>query len=343
MVGADNVLPGQREDTRELLDDTALESAAKGLPMSRTLAITTSGFDMSNPLLHDLESAGWSIVRNPHGRRMTEDEVSDLLRSSGAEAMVAGVEPLTERVFAENPQLHLISRCGSGFDSVDIPAAEARGITLVRTPVAPAEAVAELTISLAIAVLRRVGEADRLIRSGQWHALMGRSYGRSRIGIVGLGHVGSRVAAVSAVLGSEIGYTDRYVDTPEYERFDDVEKLATWADVLTIHLPHDEETHNTVNKEILEALGPGGVLINTARGGLVDEGALYDALANEKIAGAALDVFSEEPYDGPLAELPNVILTCHMGSYAKEVRGVMETEAVYNVIKHLDLEVPDGT
>ncbi len=304
--------------------------------MTRTLAITTSGFYMANPLLRDLEAEGWSIVRNPFGRRMTEDEVSELLRETGAEAMVAGVEPLTERVFVENPQLRVISRCGSGFDSVDVAAAEARGIALSRTPEAPAEAVTELTISLAIAVLRRVGEADRLIRQGEWHALMGRSYGRSRIGIVGLGHVGSRVAKVSVVLGSEVGYTDLHVDNPAYERFDDVEKLAEWADVLTIHLPHDEDTHNTVNEEVLEALGPDGVVINTARGGLVDEEALARALRDKKIAGAALDVFAEEPYRGPLTEFPNVLLTCHMGSYAKQVRAAMETEALRNAMKRLD-------
>jgi D-3-phosphoglycerate dehydrogenase len=304
--------------------------------MTRTLAITTSGFYMANPLLRDLEAEGWSIVRNPFGRKMTEGEVSDLLQESGAEAMVAGVEPLTERVFVENPQLRVISRCGSGLDSVDVAAVEARGIALSRTPEAPAEAVAELTISLAIAVLRRVGEADRLIRDGQWHALMGRSYGRSRIGIVGLGHVGSRVAKVSVALGSEVGYTDLHVDNPAYERFDDVEKLAEWADVLTIHLPHDEDTHNTVNDEILNALGPGGVVINTARGGLVDEEALYRALRDGRLAGAALDVFAEEPYQGPLTEFPNVLLTCHMGSYAKQVRAAMETEALRNAMSHLD-------
>ena len=304
--------------------------------MTRTLAITTSGFDMSNPLLRDLESDGWSIVRNPHRRKMTEEEVSELLRSSGAEAMVAGVEPLTGRVFRENPQLWLISRCGSGFDSVDVAAAEEKDILLFRTPEAPAEAVAELTISLAIAVLRRVGEADRLIRSGRWQALMGRSYGRSRIGIVGLGHVGSRVAKVSTVLGSEVGYTDHYVEAPEYEGFDNVEKLAQWADVLTIHLPYDEETHHTVNEEVLEALGPDGVVVNTARGGLVDEEALARALRDKKIAGAALDVFAEEPYRGPLTEFPNVLLTCHMGSYAKQVRTAMEIEVLRNAMDHLD-------
>jgi D-3-phosphoglycerate dehydrogenase len=304
--------------------------------MTRTLAITTSGFSMANPLLRDLEAEGWSIVRNPFGRKMTEGEVSELLHESGAEAMVAGVEPLTDRVFAENPQLRVISRCGSGLDSVDVAAVEARGIALSRTPEAPAEAVAELTISLAIAVLRRVGEADRLIRNGEWHALMGRSYGRSRIGIVGLGHVGSRVAKVSVALGSEVGYTDLHVDNPAYERFANVEKLAEWADVLTIHLPHDEDTHNTVNEKILTALGPGGVIINTARGGLVDEEALYRALRDGKLAGAALDVFAEEPYQGPLTEFPNVLLTCHMGSYAKQVRAAMETEALRNAMNHLD-------
>ena len=102
---------------------------------------------MANPLLRDLEADGWSIVRNPFGRKMTEDEVSELLQESGAEAMVAGVEPLTERVFVENPQLRVISRCGSGLDSVDVAAVEARGIALSRTPEAPAEAVAELTIA----------------------------------------------------------------------------------------------------------------------------------------------------------------------------------------------------
>ncbi len=305
--------------------------------MSRTMAITTSGFDMANPHLQKLSDAGWSIVRNPHGRKMTEDEVSDLLRTSGAEAMVAGVEPLTQRVFEENPQLRMISRCGSGIDSVDIEAAEGADVALYRTPEAPAEAVAELTISLAIAVLRRVGEADRLVRSGEWHALMGRSYGRSRIGIVGLGHVGSRVAAVSAVLGAEVGYTDHYVDNDEYERFDDVAALAEWADVLTIHLPHDEDTHHTVNADILEALGYGGVVVNTARGGLVDEQALYEALVDGRIAGAALDVFESEPYSGPLATLPNVMMTCHMGSYARQVRAAMESEALYNALDYLGM------
>ncbi|HHC08651.1 MAG TPA: hydroxyacid dehydrogenase [Actinobacteria bacterium] len=302
-----------------------------------TLAITTSNFDMENPYLDKLRDHGWEIVRNPLGRRMTEDEVLDLLRTSAAEAMVAGVEPLTRRVFDANPQLRVISRCGSGLDSVDVEAAAERGIGLYRTPEAPAEAVAELTIALAISVLRRIGEADRLVRAGTWKALMGRSYGRSRIGIVGLGHVGSRVAKVSRALGAEVGYTDRYVTDDAYRRFPDVLSLAGWADVLTIHLPHDEETHHTVDAAVLDALGPEGVVVNTARGGLVDEEALFAALREGRIAGAALDVFETEPYDGPLSSLPNVVLTCHMGSYARQVRAAMETEALQNLLTHLDL------
>jgi len=305
--------------------------------MGRTLAITTSGFDMANPLLAKFEENGWNVVRNPYGRKMTEDEVLDLLLTNAAEAMVAGVEPLTREVFAQNPQLRMISRCGSGFDSIDIEAATEAGLSLYRTPDAPAEAVAELTISLAIAVLRRVGEADRLVRSGEWHALMGRSYGRSRIGIAGLGHVGSRVAAVSRVLGAEVGYTDSYVDNDEYLRFDDIEALAEWADVLTIHLPRDETTHHTVNADVLAALGHEGVVVNTARGGLIDEEALYASLTEGRIAGAALDVYETEPYSGPLATLPNVMLTCHMGSYARQVRSAMESEALQNALDHLGI------
>jgi len=306
--------------------------------MVGTLAITTSSFVMDNPLIVRIEQAGWKIVTNPHGRRMTEGEVTELLQKSEASAMVAGVEPLTAEVFEANPQLNVISRCGSGLDSVDLVAAEQHGITIERTPEAPAEAVAELTISHAIAVLRRVGEADRLMRSGEWHALMGRSLGRSRVGIAGLGHVGRRVAEVATVLGAKVGYTDSYVVSDKYRRFDTLAELAEWTDVLTIHLPHDADTHHIVNREILESLGSNGIIVNTARGGLVDEAALCDVLGKGLIAGAALDVFEKEPYEGPLIEFPNVILTCHMGSYARQVRGLMETEALSNAMQSLGID-----
>lgn len=305
--------------------------------MPNTLAITTSSFDTDNGLISVFEEAGWAIVSNPHGRRMTEDEVSELLVESGARAMVAGVEPLTEAVFLANPQLEVISRCGSGIDSVDMDAAGRAGIEVLRTPEAPAEAVAELTISLAIAVLRRVGEADRLLRAGEWRALMGRSLGRSRIGIVGLGHVGRRVAKVARVLGAEVGYMDTYVDDPEYQRFSTIEEIADWTDVLTLHLPHDDDTHHIVGESVLKALGENGIIVNTARGGLVDERALYWALADGTISGAALDVFEEEPYSGPLTSFPNAILTCHMGSYARQVRALMETEALQNAIDAINV------
>ncbi len=263
--------------------------------MPGTIAITTSNFDMDNPLLKRFTDAGWNIVRNPHGRRMTEDEVRDLLAETSSTAMIAGVEPLTASVFDANPQLEVISRCGSGLDAIDLKAAANAGISIYRTPEAPAEAVAELTVSLAIGVLRRIGEADRIMRTGDWHALMGRSYSRSRIGIAGLGHVGRHVARVSAVLGAEVGFFDTFVDDPDYRRFPDIAALAEWADVLTIHLPHDEDTHHAVDADVIAALGPDGVLINTARGGLVDESALHDALVSGNLAGAALDVFEKAP------------------------------------------------
>jgi D-3-phosphoglycerate dehydrogenase len=145
------------------------------------------------------------------------------------------------------------------------------------------------------------------------------------------------VAAVSRVLGAEVGYTDHYVDTTEYQRFDDIMALAEWADVLTIHLPRDESTRHSVNAEVLTALGHEGVVVNTARGGLIDEEALFEALSEGRIAGAALDVYESEPYSGPLTTLPNVMLTCHMGSYARQVRAAMETEALQNALDHLGI------
>ncbi len=301
------------------------------------MAITTSSFDTDNPAIQRLADAGWPIVRNPFGRKMSEGEVLDLLESSDAEAMIAGVEPLTRAVFDANPQLRMISRCGSGVDQVDVAAAEELGIAVYRTPETPAEAVAELTIALAIAVLRRIGEADRLIRSGEWQALMGRSYGKSRIGIVGLGHVGSRVAKVSVALGAEVGYTDHFVDDDDLPTIRDRRGSGTVGRRADHSPPARRGDASHGRSPILDALGPGGVVVNTARGGLVDEEALFDALCEGRIAGAALDVYESEPYSGPLTTLPNVMLTCHMGSYARQVRAAMESEALRNALAHLGL------
>ena len=301
----------------------------------RAIAITTSNFDMTNPLLDEFRNDGWEIVRSQYGRKLTEQEATELLSGGGVVGVLAGVEPLTEAVFAANPQLKVISRCGTGFDSVDRVAAAERGIVCINTPNAPAAAVSEMTIGMMMAALRRIPETDRLIRAGTWKALMGSLLAKRTVGIVGLGRVGKRVADLASTFGAKIKYYDPHVATAEYDRVLSVKDLASQVDLLTIHIPLADDTRNIISAEVIDALPEGAIVINAARGGVLDEEALAKALQSGHLDCAAMDVFAEEPYTGPLRGLDNVVLTAHMGSYAREARQLMESEALQNLLTAL--------
>jgi D-3-phosphoglycerate dehydrogenase / 2-oxoglutarate reductase len=301
----------------------------------RAIAITTSNFNMESPLVGEFRNDGWDIVRSQYGRKLTEEEVTGLLSEGGVVGMVAGVEPLTDAVFEANPQLRVISRCGTGFDSVDRAAAARRGIICVNTPNAPASAVAEMTIGMMMAALRRIPETDRLIRSGSWKGLMGSLLAKRHVGVVGLGRVGRRVADLVSAFGAHVKYYDPHVATAEYDRVLDVEDLASQVDLLTIHIPLADDTRNLISAEVIAALPEGSIVINAARGGVLDEEALASALLSGHLDGAAMDVFADEPYAGPLCDIDNVVLTAHMGSYAKEARQLMENEAMQNLRNEL--------
>ncbi len=283
-------------------------------------------------MLSDLRAHGWEIVRSAYGRKLTEDEVIELLAASAVIGVVAGVEPLTARVFDANPQLKVISRCGTGFDAVDLDAAADRDIVCLNTPQATASAVSELTLGLMLAALRHIPEADRNIRKGVWRAAMGSLLAKRVVGIVGLGRVGRRVAHLIGAFGADVVYYDPFVATAEYDRARTVMDLASRVDVLTIHVPLTAETRNLISNEVIDALPEGAVIVNAARGGVIDEAALASALRSGRVGAAGLDVFADEPYDGILRDMDNVVLTAHMGSYAKEARQLMESEALLNLM-----------
>jgi D-3-phosphoglycerate dehydrogenase len=298
--------------------------------------ISTSSFDVDNnqPIQHLLEK-GMRITANSYGRKLTEEEVMALLGKDTV-GMIAGIEPLTERVFASASSLKVISRCGSGLDSVDLAAAERHGITVLNTPEAPAQAVAELTLALILTISRKICETDRLVRAGQWPRTQGRLLAAQRVGIVGLGRVGGRVARLCQAFGAEVVAHDSYVQrSPEGVELVPLKKLLAEADIVTLHLTYDPDTHHLVNKETLAQMKRGAVVINTARGGLIDEAALAEALKSGQLSAAALDVFEQEPYRGPLVECENAILTSHVGSLARESRHRMEVEAAENLLRGL--------
>jgi len=296
------------------------------------IIISTSSFNLDdNPGIERLRAAGLSIATNPFGRKLTEAEISDLLADSVV-GLLAGVEPLTAQVIAAAKGLAVISRCGVGLDNVDQATASERGIRVLSTPDAPVDAVVEMTLGLILGTLRQIPAADRQVREGGWPRLKGRLLKSKTVGILGLGRIGTRVARLCSAFGAHvIAYDPVASDTAsEVERVDLQDVLAQ-SDIVTLHMPYSAATHHVINSDSLAAMKPGAILINTARGSLVDEAALVTALQNGRLSGAGLDVFEAEPYSGPLQDLAQVVLTPHLASSAIESRREMECEAAENL------------
>ena len=300
------------------------------------LVISTSSFDIdNNPPIQHLLQQGMQIITNPHRRKLTEDEIIELL-SSGAVGLIAGIEPLTERVFQSAKNLRVISRCGAGLDSVDLVAAKNHGITVLNTPEAPAQAVAELTMGFILSLLRQISQIDQSVRQGEWPRTQGRLLAAQTVGIIGLGHIGRRVARLCQAFEANVIVHDPYANqVPTGVALMPLEQLLATADIITLHLPYAPDTHHLLNAKAFATMKPEAIVINAARGGLVDENALAEALQTGKLSAAALDVFEQEPYHGPLIECGNIILTSHVGSLARESRQRMEIEAAENLLQGL--------
>jgi glyoxylate reductase len=256
---------------------------------------------------------------------------------------------LTDRIDAALldacPNLRVISSCSVGLDHVDLAACTARGVPVGHTPGVLTETTAELTIALLFAAARRVVEADRFVRAGRWQTwdpelLLGRDLGGSILGVIGLGAIGCAVAARARALGMEVvGWSRSGREVPGVRSVSFGELLRS-SDFVSVHVALTEETRGLLAEEALAQLKPGAILINTARGGIVDEPALAKRLVAGTIAAAGLDVFSEEPLpaDSPLYRLENAILLPHIGSASFRTRARMADLAVENVLAGLSGE-----
>lgn len=294
------------------------------------IAITTSSFARySDEPLKLLDAAGVGYVLNDKGRALTEEEAIEILE--GCDGVAAGTEPLTKKVMDAVPTLKVISRCGTGMDSVDRAYAAEKGIEVRNTPDGPTLAVAELVVGLILTLMRHVPHQDRELRSGVWKKRMGNLLHGKNVGIVGFGKIGRAVARLLEPFGVRISYYDPFVEDGGYARLD-LDELMGWADVITLHCPKTENGQPLLDLGRLSLMRPGSFVLNVARGGLIDEKALLGLLTAGHLAGAALDCYAKEPYDGPLKDMDNVILTPHIGSYAKEARIIMETDTIKNVL-----------
>jgi D-3-phosphoglycerate dehydrogenase / 2-oxoglutarate reductase len=282
-----------------------------------------------------LKQNNFEIVPNPYGRKLTEVEVIELAKD--CVGIVAGVEPLNKTVLDALTNLKCISRVGVGMDNVDLEYAKEKNIKVVNTPDGPTLAVAELTIGLTFALARKISQADSDIKNGIWKKQIGNLVSGKTIGIIGIGRIGKKVAEMFVGIGNKvIGYD--IMPDPEWGNntnvsFVDLNELLEIADIVCLNVPASGTP--IIKKEQLSKMKSESFLINVSRGGVVNESDLFNGLKNNQIAGAAIDVFDQEPYSGPFTELANVILTPHIGSYAKEGKLQMEIDAVNNLINQL--------
>lgn len=292
--------------------------------------ITSQPFDL-------LTDAGYEIINNPYGRKLTEEEVIEL--ANDCVGIVAGVEPLTARVMDALPKLKCISRVGIGMDSVDLNYAAEKGIIIRNTPDGPTRAVAELTLGMTLALLRKIPQAHYDLKNKVWKKQVGNLILNKVVGVIGLGRIGKLVSQLFRGIGNPVIGYDPYADEAwaagNGVKLMDFEAVLKTADIITIHVPGNDDGSAVIGKNEIALMNHGAFLINISRGGIVDENALYNALANKKLTGAAVDVFSEEPYTGPLCDLDNIVLTPHLGSYAEEGKLLMEIDAVNNLINAL--------
>lgn len=274
---------------------------------------------------------GCEVIENPFKRKLAKEELTKLLEG-GVSGLIAGLEPLDREVLQKS-RLKVISRCGSGLSNVDLDAARELGIEVCATPSGPTAAVAELTLGAILSLLRMIPLMDRDLHEGRWAKRIGVQLGGKTVVVVGYGLIGRRVAALLVSFGARVLAVDPHLTTGEVDvPLVTLDQALPQADVLCLHCSGDGRI---LGARELDRLKPGAYVLNAARGGLIEEAALLEGLRVGRIAGAWLDTFECEPYDGPLAACPNVLLTPHVGSYTRECRARMEVEAVENLISAL--------
>ena len=290
---------------------------------------------VQGPYRQALLDAGLELVLSRVDHQMVEDEL--LAALDGIDAALAGSEPYSARVIAARPQLRVIARVGVGYDAVDVAAATAHGIAVTTTPGTNHDSVAEHTFALLLGLSRELVPQHLGVKSGGWPRRSTLPLRGAALGIAGLGRIGKAVALRGEVFGMKLLAYDPYPDhafaSAHGVTLVPFERLLTESDFLSLHLPVTAETHHLINRETLKRMKPTAFLVNTARGALVNEADLLEALRAGRLAGAGLDVFEQEPPGkSPLFELDNVLLTPHGAGTDRKSRDDMALSAAQAIV-----------
>ncbi|BAI72509.1 gluconate 2-dehydrogenase [Azospirillum sp. B510] len=285
----------------------------------------------------------YRAVLNPQDQALGGREIADRAAATGADAVLccAGDRLDAAAIAALPPRVRVLATFSVGTDHIDLEAARARGLTVTNTPDVLTDATADIALLLLLGAARRASEGERMIRAGAWTGwtptqLMGTHVGGKRLGIIGMGRIGQAVAARARAFGMTIHYSNRRRLPPDQElgatHHADPEAMLPVCDVLSLHFPATAETRHWLNADRIGRLPPGAILVNTARGSVVDDAALIDALKCGRLAAAGLDVFENEPNLHPgYRDLPNAFLLPHLGSATVETRNAMGFRALDNI------------
>jgi phosphoglycerate dehydrogenase-like enzyme len=306
--------------------------------LTQKVLVTPRSFGKEDPALFErLRGAGFEIVRNDTGGILTKAQMIEKIAPCAG--VIVGVDPLDADVIAAAPYLRAIAKYGVGVDNIDLKAAAARGIKVSRTVGANAAAVADYAFALMLALSRKLMLIDRRCRSGDWSKITTSDVTGATMGLIGLGAIGKLVARRAQgfdmkVLAYDVAWDEAYAQANNIE-FSQPERIFREADFISLHLPLLPSTENFIGEKEISLMKPSAILINTARGGLVDEAALLKALKEGAIGGAGLDAFREEPPSPEWFALDNVVLGSHCAASTKGASLAMGRMATENLIRDM--------
>ena len=313
------------------------------MPKVLIAPMTLAGLD--GRFLQALRQGGFELAYPPRAVQLLEEEL--LVALQGIDASLAGSEPYTRRVIEANPRLKVIARVGVGFDAVDVEAATSRGIAVTTTPGANHDAVAEHTLALMLALVKDLVAQHNAVRAGGWPRKTNLPLRGRTLGIAGLGRIGKAVAERGKCFGMKLLAFEPVPDRTFVQKYGvtlvPFNQLLAESDFVSLHLPLTPQSRHLMNRDSLGRMKPTAFLVNTARGGLVCESDLVEALKARRIAGAGLDVFEDEPTfpDNPLLKLDNVVLTPHTAGSDSQSRDDMAYMAAQSIVALFRGEWPD--
>ena len=302
--------------------------------MTYRILIASRSFGSTSQKPYDVFKQGdCEIIQADISKKVTEERMVELLQ--GIDGAIIGVVPMTQYVFEHSPSLKVVSMHGVGVDHIDLTAAAQRGVVIANCQGVNDQSVADLTIGLMISIARDITRVDTSVREGGWGAHAGSELWKKTLGLIGLGRIGHGVAKRALGFDMKVLAFDPYVKVEDVEKgisMASLDEVLKEADFVSLHAALSEETRHLISEAQLKSMKSSAYLINTSRGALVDEEALYSALKEKQIAGAALDVYDiEPPKKSPLLQLDNIVLTPHVGAHTRESIervGVMSAENV---------------